>query len=365
MTLVDKLELGPLATFVPNKHLPVYNWFYYKEGFSRDLVNHLLEIFKPKSVLDPFCGVGTTNLACKESGISSSGTDVSPLAVLASNVKCSEYAIRELDNNMNALQEKRFFPVQETFPRELKKFYPPRVADDLLFFRQALTELPLPIREFFQLALITASARCSFIYRDGAVLKVVHKPLPPFRHYYFRLLKRMIAEYRGLSEDKIPVPVTIHHADARKLPFAGGTFDAVITSPPYLNKIEYQSVYWPEEQLFFGGRSFPALRSFIGQNSAADFPGLKQPSAKAYFSDMKKVLAELYRVCRPGANLAFVIGNACFPDGVVDCDTILSDLAVSVGFQPGDIWCVSTRWCTRNRVEKVGQMRESIVFLKK
>ena len=363
MNIINRPELGPLATFVPNKHLPVYNWFYYKEGFSRDLVFHLLDLFRPKNVLDPFCGVGTTTLACKEAGIPSTGTDASPLACLAARVKCGTFPAAELEQGCDFLRSLRFFPSKETFPRELKKFYPPRIADDILFFRHAIASLPPVAREFFQLAFITTSARCSFIFRDGAVLKVVRKPLPPFRHYFFRLLRRMIAEYAVFPAGAAP---HILHADARKLPFADGSFDCVITSPPYLNKIEYQTSYGPEELLFFGGGSQKGLRSFIGQKEPLeDVPSLPQPAAKAYFSDMKKVLQELHRVCRPGANLAIVIGNACFPDGPLDCDTILSDLAGKIGFTPGDIWCVNTRWCTKNRVEKLGQMRESIVFLKK
>src|SRR6266404_607398 len=36
--LVSRLELRRLVTYVLNKNVPVYNWFKYKEGFSRQLV---------------------------------------------------------------------------------------------------------------------------------------------------------------------------------------------------------------------------------------------------------------------------------------------------------------------------------------
>jgi hypothetical protein len=36
--MLDKPEWGMGATFVPNKRSPVYNWFYYKEGFWRGMV---------------------------------------------------------------------------------------------------------------------------------------------------------------------------------------------------------------------------------------------------------------------------------------------------------------------------------------
>ncbi len=34
----QRLDWRRLVTYVPNKQLPVYNWFKYKEGFSRELV---------------------------------------------------------------------------------------------------------------------------------------------------------------------------------------------------------------------------------------------------------------------------------------------------------------------------------------
>ena len=78
----EKLEWGHLATFIPNKALPVYNWFYYKEGFSRELVMRLLQMFSPGRrnwVLDPFCGVGTTLLACERLGRRCVTFDVDPI----------------------------------------------------------------------------------------------------------------------------------------------------------------------------------------------------------------------------------------------------------------------------------------------
>lgn len=55
----DKLDYRRLVTNVPNKKLPVYNWFKYKEGFSRQLVVNLLKYWGVPPgdiILDPFAG---------------------------------------------------------------------------------------------------------------------------------------------------------------------------------------------------------------------------------------------------------------------------------------------------------------------
>src|SRR3989344_5054199 len=74
-------NLAELVTFVPNKTEPIHNWFYYKEGFAKKLVEWAVSEFKlEEPILDCFCGVGTTLLTAKELDLKSIGFDASPLA---------------------------------------------------------------------------------------------------------------------------------------------------------------------------------------------------------------------------------------------------------------------------------------------
>ena len=57
----------------------LHRWLKYKEGFSSQLVNKLLDQFKIKKgelVLDPFLGSGTTSIVCQMRGINSMGYDI-------------------------------------------------------------------------------------------------------------------------------------------------------------------------------------------------------------------------------------------------------------------------------------------------
>jgi DNA modification methylase len=150
----------------------------------------------------------------------------------------------------------------------------------------------------------------------------------------------------------------VSRGDARKLRLGDETIDFVITSPPYLNKIEYTNIYRVEEFLFFKPQKKRGLRSYIGTREGDDI-------IKAYFSDMEHSLSELYRVCRPGAKLAMVVGNGCFPDRVVESDILLSELAEKAGFRVEKIYVLNKRWCTRERVIKVGELRESLLVFGK
>ena len=364
----DMPEWGELATFVPNKPLPVYNWFYYREGFSRNLVFEIVKMFNVREgvMLDPFCGVGTTNLACKEKGIDSIGFDVSPLALFAAKVKTRDYRTEKLEKTLSELKLSKFEKFDRSWiPAGIRRFFNPHTLDDVLFFMREVDKIEdNVIRDFFKLALISTAVRCSYMYKDGSVVKIRKHPVPPLRKVYFARAKRMIHDLKKIKFR--PCETVIEKCDARKMKVENETIDFVITSPPYLNKIEYTSVYGVEEFLFFRLPRKPGIRSYIGLHTEPEplFPELPDV-ANAYFSDMKRVLSELYRVSKDGAKLAIVVGNGCFPDRVVESDLILSKLAEETGFKLKKIYVLNRRWCMKRRIERVGVMRESLVVFEK
>ena len=358
--LQNKLEWGELATFIPNKRLPVYNWFYYKEGFSRNLVMNLIKMFRIKKglVLDPFCGVGTTNLACRERGFDSIGFEISPLALFAAKVKTRDYNIVKLKETLKIFKKIKFRKSDRSWiPSNVRRYFNTHTLDDILLFKNIIEEMDDNItKDFFRLGLISSATRCSYMYKDGAVVKRRKHPVPPFRKFYHHRMKRMIKDLEKLETKKCETFIT--RGDARKLKLANETIDFVITSPPYLNKIEYTKIYNIEEFLFFKPPKKRGVRSYIGMREGDDI-------VNAYFSDMTNVLSELYRVCREGAKLALVVGNGCFPTKVVESDILLSELAEETGFKVKKIYVLNKRWCTRKRTEKVGRLRESLLVFEK
>jgi tRNA G10 N-methylase Trm11 len=379
-----RLDLGKLATFVPNKQLPIYNWFYFKEGYSRDMVNLLLDRYVPDgsnaNVLDPFMGSGTTLVACKERGLDSYGFDVSPLAVLASRAKTNDYDIEDLKKSIKAISKSKF-QKQDTssIPKDIRRFFNKHNLEDILFFSDLLNEHDpeSEASDFLKLGLITSATRCSFMYKDGAVVKLHKKPVPVFRKFYLRTLRKMLADVQKVKFR--PCQTFPDHGDARNIRIDSQFIDLVITSPPYLNKIEYTKIYGVEEYLFFGvPLKKRGMRSYVGQDVDAEpvFNDIDTGTdaalpdiANAYFADMKRVLSELRRVCKPGAVLAFIIGDGCFPawkgGGVVHADSLFPRLAMQMGYETEQVYTLNERWCTKNRVEKVGRMEESLIILRK
>jgi len=381
--LVEKPEWGPLATFIPNKDEPVYNWIYYKEGFARELVFRLAEMFslrKGMRVLDPFCGVGTTLLACKQLGLDSFGFDVHPVGVFASKVKTRDYETERLRQEIKSLIKSKFqHPKKLPDSGIVRRVFPRHTLEDAVFFRDQIMQIKNhDVRDFLLLGLMNVAVKCSYAYKDGAVIKVRRKPVPPLRDMLRRQLFRMAKDLENFKALKCET--LAEFGDSRYLPLANESIDAVITSPPYLNKIEYTKVYEIEQELLLNHiQERPAVRSYIGlslnkleQDSARlekalDYRTVRSlpQDAMPYMMDMFQSIEEMHRVCKKGAKLGIVVGNGCFPTGVVDSDMLLSSMAESIGFKVDKILVLNKRWCTKNRVEKVGIARESLLLWEK
>jgi DNA modification methylase len=379
--LVEKPEWGPLATFIPNKDEPVYNWFFYKEGFAKELVLKLADAFmlKQGTVLDPFCGSGTTLLACKQMGLDSLGFDVHPVAVFAAKVKVRDYDPEVLRQEIKALIKAKFRPPKVPNSGFARRFFHTRTLEDALFFRNLILEnRDRLVRDFLLLGLMNVAIKCSYAYKDGAVVKVRKKPTPPLRDMLRRQLFRMAGEAERFKREECETHASF--GDARSLPIEDESVDCVITSPPYLNKIEYTKIYEIEHELFLNFlEERPAVRSYIGLSlgklekdmmrleKILDYETVKSLPAEAipYLVDMFQSIEEMHRVCRKGAKLGIVVGNGCFPTGVVDSDILLSCMAENVGFTVDRIAVLNKRWCTRNRTEKVGIIRESLLLWEK
>ncbi len=366
-----RLEYGKLATFSPNRKYPIYRWFHYKEAFARDLVVELLENWKPKRVLDPFCGVGTTCLAAKELGIDSVGIDVLPLALFVSKVKTRDYDVDEVKKWADFLLKQRpgVYSTERIRDPLVKKAFLPKTLGMILWYKDFIQEKiePTEVRDLFTLALITASQKCSFAFKDGAVIKIIKRPVPPIRNVLKREIKKFILDIEAFP--KTGAQARIIEGDARAIPLADEYVDAVITSPPYLNKIEYTQVYRIEHAIFFPKRPLPPLKSYVGMDLDNIPEGWEQYPlpARAYFADMKKVLEEIFRVLKPGGNAAIVVGNAYFPDHdlIIDVDIELAKIARDVGFKVRKIVVLNERWATKKRTIKRGKVRESLVLLRK
>ncbi|MBI4174364.1 MAG: hypothetical protein HY517_01865, partial [Candidatus Aenigmarchaeota archaeon] len=237
------------------------------------------------------------------------------------------------------------------FPKIMRSMINKFALDDIAFFSSNMENFEN--RDFFTLALLNASIKVSWAWKDGGVIKIKKHPVPPLRKLFQRVVYRMIKDVEDSERSEATTQVL--QQDARKMSLEDESVDAIITSPPYLNNIDYTRLYAIED-FFMKMRHIPTIRSFMG------FREVEQ--AEAYFDDMKEFLSEAYRVIKRGSYAAIIIGNA-YIGREVETDFILSHLASEVGFEVEKILVLNKRFALENRTQKVGTLRESLIILKK
>ncbi|HSB47189.1 MAG TPA: DNA methyltransferase [Candidatus Bilamarchaeum sp.] len=377
MKITEKPELGPFMTFEASKEKPVHGWFWYKEGYAPEIVQYCAKDSGAKEVIDPFCGVGTTLLACKEMGISSVGIDASPLAVFVSRAKTEDYEESDLQAAEEFIRKPlppapdtawdfELFPARAAFPR--------RNYGEILQLRHAIEQEEGRVRNLLLLALLSVLPQASIVLKDGGVLKIMKdKKALPAREIFKRKVKRMARELRGRPAGHEP---EVFLGDARGLDLEGECAGAVITSPPYLNNIDYSKIYGLELSLLAMSRAeaeqvrLRSIRSFIGRDmKVQEMPpevgeiGSAIPIIGTYFRDMELALIEMHRVLKRGGAAYVIVSNSVIHETHVMVDEIFAEMGERIGFSGCEI-AVGAERIADVRPQKV-RTRESIVILRK
>ncbi len=250
--VIEKPELGPLISPRRDINEPVFNWHQYKHGFSKGLVDYLINYLglKPHNwVLDPFCGGGTTMLACKRANINCIGYDILPFAVLLSNVKTREYNKESLEEQLRRLKDTVHTIKIANIPDLviIPKAFSHEVQKEIISIRQAILGLKYASdiqKDFFLLALLSILEGISNTTKSGGFLRIVHKNNGAKNTYdlFFDRVGTMIQDIASSKFDSNGIICNATVSDARELP-SDQLFDAVITSPPYLNRHDYTRIY--------------------------------------------------------------------------------------------------------------------------
>ena len=202
-------------------------------------------------VLDPMCGSGTVLRASVEAGLDCTGVDIDPLAILMSRVWAAPpdtsglmHAAEKIVQSAKTLQESRIEKVQD-----------PETSDFLEFWfaacqRHQLLRLAAVLREHegseadalaisFSRIIITKEMRAS-LARDTSHSRPHRVAAKNDFDVYDGFLKSTSQVAKRLAPELVDGKAEVFEGDARNLEgFDDDTFDLAVTSPPYLNAIDY------------------------------------------------------------------------------------------------------------------------------
>lgn len=395
-----------------------HDWYRFVLSYPPHLVRDYFSRFELKRdhlVLDPFCGTGTTLVEAKKNGIQSSGIEANPMAYFASRVKthwCVEpdelvkhasiicrRAWRALNNWNGPLgtltsEEERLLLTHSINPRPLHK---------CLILREEILRSPnSPIRDIELLALAFVSVFIASNLKFGPEVGVSAKRKmdAPVFESWLNKTNEMAFDLRQ-SASLAAVTSRCTCGDARQMPadLAPGSVDAVITSPPYPNEKDYTRTTRLESVLLGFIRSKEQLRAFkqslirsntrnvyrgddddieitqhtkitaiadeierrrIALNKDSGFERLYHRVTKLYFGGMKRHFEQIKRVLKPGARLAYVVGDqASYLQVMIRTGELLADIAHEAGYNVLSLDLFRTRLSTTTGE----QLREEVLVL--
>jgi SAM-dependent methyltransferase len=300
---------------------PLHRICSYMGSFPPQLPAFFLDKYpEAKTVLDPFAGRGTTVLEAVLRGKKVYGVDVSPLARLLSSVKVTCPTMVDVVQEIYSLNLNGDGDVPPP-PEDVAPFYDEATWRQVWRLREAkrsdaLTALALGKLHghssgffsctTFNVVSIHGAALTKLKDKHRGVVKEKGKVTFVEGTRNVTGLLRTAAK-KFLPNEPVQGDGQILAADARNIPLPDGSIDIIITSPPFLDVIDYADVNWL--RLWFLGHDYQRVPTTFFR-SMADY--------KTFLRD---VLRELARLLSPTGHIVFEVGP-------VKRETKLSDLVV-------------------------------------
>jgi DNA modification methylase len=302
-------------------------------------VPQIVEIFLRRhfapgqTILDPFCGSGTTLVECSTFGANGVGIDISAFNVLLARTKTAVYNPFVVEHDLrDALTRLETFvghragqlspeadlveAAATAVPASgyLRDWFDVRALTELLFYRSLLDEYESGDLMSVVLSRSARSARLTTHFgldfpkkpqtepyqcaKHGRVCSPIRESYKFLRRYSLDTIRR-VKEYERLRRD---VTAEVIHGDARTADF-GASFDGLITSPPYPGRIDYHEQHRYAYELL-------GLDDRRSDEIGAAAKGTSKAAVAQYVEDMVSVFSNARRQLKPGATAVIVIDDA-------------------------------------------------------
>ncbi|MEV4558283.1 hypothetical protein AB0K51_15010 [Kitasatospora sp. NPDC049285] len=379
--------------------------FPYYAGFSFDWARDLLakdqaNASTPITVLDPWNGSGTTTLAAQSLGFRSVGIDRNPIANIVARLRCGIMSSDSIKEAPSA------GPGESSEGDPLRAWFTDQTSARIRQWVDIASDgngafSPPYIVSLFR---VVRSLTKKFEGSNPTWVKRAKGPddlIGLDSDYLDDLIQ---AEYRFLVGriETWPVQTTdsLHiTASATRMPIASSTVDVILTSPPYLTRIDYAVAYARElavlgidiardrslrselmgttlirKDVGFSissvGPTAQLLLSQVQGHKSKASSGYYLKQAQQYLSDLCSGLDEISRVSRPGASIHLVVQDSYYKDVPVP----LADICIEEGTLRG--WSLEacdrfpvrrslTALNTSARAYKKSDVAESVISFRK
>jgi hypothetical protein len=385
------LQTARRLTFQGNLKESRYGWLRLTPAYSVHLVNDLLAGYLQErrphqhiEVLDPFCGTGTTALACAEQGICCATSDINPFLLWLTKAKTQSYTPADIQACGSVARSIAADISQDTHMHDLwlpqlhqiEKWWDPPTLAALACIRQQIAqcggEMSSPVTDLLKIAfcrLLIEEAHVSFGHQSMSFKKKhIEQPRLLDKSYLLaEAWQAAMADVIRAARSVVRRAPQVVLQDARTLndAFTERRFSQVITSPPYPNRMSYirelrPYMYWlgyltesrdagELDWQAIGGtwgcatsnlaRWQPAsdmilselnMQTILDQIARHSF--LLAQYVRKYFVDITQHCRALYPLIKPGGHVSYIVGNSKFYDVVLPTETLFGAIFRMVGY---------------------------------
>ncbi|MBF1597468.1 DNA methyltransferase [Prevotella sp.] len=391
-----------------NMKSPVNNWYKFTAGFSYRFVDDVLDGQKKRKsvVFDPFSGCGTTLVTCQKRNVFAVGNEAQEFMCDIINAKLNwdleDRIVEKYINKIMDYHDTHFaFDISEEYHPLLITLYDANTLKSIYLLRDAILQIISDeYKLFFKLALSQTLHKCAlnpiavpYIVRSKTLKNSGH-PITRF----LEIVHKMMEDIHNLPTHKRTAMV--YRADSRKKNenLENGLCNLCITSPPYLNNLDYGEIskvhthFWKitrswndlttniRSHLVTGATTHYRDNSFemdtfkegefaidnhdLMEELVPIFYKLQERSKERhgkksfhilmmyYFQDMYHVLKEIRRVLNSHGAAYLILGDSAPYGEYIQTTSYLGRIAQTVGFNEYEIYKLrdrGTKWKLSNR----------------
>lgn len=423
-SLVDYThKYNGLMQFNKNKNKYIHQWYSFVEGYSKDfIVSVLSELdFTPKLCLEPFAGSGTTPLELQKKNIPCISFEVNPFMHKLARVKMNTtYTVKGLLKNINILENLLNSDLLVDISNPEYKTIVENDSINKWFFNKNIFNFIQKVRislglikdkkyrELFEIILASLFLKYSNVYRNGKCLsykknwKQSNYSVEDFREEFLNKLKNItMNDIKKLNKynkkDLFSNISKCIYGDIRKeiIKVENNSVDLIITSPPYLNSRDYTDIYMIELWMLDLIKNYDTLRELrkktfrshvqinydklVPLNIKLLVDTLKELEIHkekfwnknlinmiiGYFEDMNILFSNLKDKLTKRGRIYFNVANSAYHGVLIEVDKIIAEIAILNGLKVEEIRIARSLKTSGQQKEQIGQLRESVIVIKK
>jgi len=382
-----------------NMKSAIHNWYKFTAGFSYKFIDLVVDDMekKPCCIYEPFAGCGTTLVAAQKKRIHSVGNESQQLMCDVINAKlnwdvdrdvCTGYITKIIED----VTSKAVADISEEYNPLLIDLYDQETLRNLYLLRDAIRSIGDQKYELFLNLALSQTLHKAAIHPIAVPYIVRSKTLVNSGNAIGKFLAtayQMLADLDSMPHHERMADVYKADSRVKNESIEESSCDLCITSPPYLNNLDYGEVSKVHTHFFeltkdwrditekvrhhlvtgatthykdadfrmeefletdFAHTSPDLMRELTVLYESIKTNGKTRKGRKSfhilmmhYFEDMYNVLLEMRRVLRDGSKAYLILGDSA-PYGVyVPTTQFLGEIAQSVGFEEYEIYKIRER----------------------